>query len=543
MPYPASIDSLAKGSDLVAKVKVLSVEPVVWDRSPLANKFWKVCRAKLKYISVLKGAPESAVSDFLFRSDTPCDKGQAMWIDVGPENYPHYRLKPGHSYILFMSKNGKSELMQVSVRFGLRAWEGFFRAADDSALAPGINVRQAIWNELTKALKSKDAESEKDAVLTLLNLSNNNRGSSCGSDDFARALVISTIFAGEKTPLAACRKPEVLKEILESLGSGSPYCNQSVRMRYLWSKATKPISSWAPWVSPANIAIRPAIPFLIGIADDEKDPKTRAAAILSLGNCQSDSQSAKAIGAKLDSWLVSPCAEVRAAAVYLVADYPKSSKWQSRLLLDSAALVREAAAYSCGITHSEQAISQLAAMLKDPCAEVQASAALSLMAYPVEKVKTVLTANLNNPDYADAFVARLATASPASMRDRLLTVCKKKDPMLSPGNLTTQAIAFQNGLGTSPHYVCISSLMSYLDGLSGAELGKSEYTKYLDAIEAIGVVDPAHTGKVYEILASHNLTDKANAFKKKAQSAQPSIPSIAFEQVERDLASGTLKFK
>jgi hypothetical protein len=86
-------------------------------------------------------------------------------------------------------------------------------------------------------------------------------------------------------------------------------------------------------------------------------------------------------------------------------------------------------------------------------------------------------------------------------------------------------------------------MISYLDSLSGNELQKPNYKVYLDSIEKIGALDPSQTGRVYEILICHKLTTRAAAFRKKAQALQPALRGIAFEQPDRELQAGSLKYK
>ncbi|MFN8553069.1 MAG: HEAT repeat domain-containing protein [Candidatus Obscuribacterales bacterium] len=552
MPYPASIDSLTSAADIVAKVKVLAVTALPSDKnSPLANDFWKVCRAKLKYISVLKGGVTDDQSDFLFRSGTPVEKQPVMWINVGPDNFPHFKLEVGRTYILFIKRsNGK--LTQIASQFGLRSWEGFFEAADDSVVPRGRNPKQTVWDELAKLVhgkapdknshNSQEHAGQQYAALTLLNLSAGSKGVNAGSDDFDRATVVDEIFAKDKRPLAASRNAESLRNILAELGSNSPYLNESTRMRFLWSRASKPISSWSAWDLGSNSGIKPAIPFLLEVADGDYPADVRAAAINCLGNCQTDAKSASLISLNIERWLRSPIARVRAAAALLLVDYP-SQDWLNKILHDREPLVRASGAYCVGVTHSEQWISQLSKMLNDDSAEVQVAAALSLIAFPVDKVKSILVANLKNANFGSGFLARVGYADPAAVKDQLLNECRKPDPMHSPGGLTQQFIAFQNGLATSPHALCLNALIKYLDGLSGLELSKSEYAKYLDEIEKIGAVDPSQTGKVYEVLVTHRLVSRASAFKQRALASQPSLPLIAFEQVDREMQSGSLKMK
>ena len=85
--------------------------------------------------------------------------------------------------------------------------------------------------------------------------------------------------------------------------------------------------------------------------------------------------------------------------------------------------------------------------------------------------------------------------------------------------------------------------MKYLDDTAGAQLSKPEFSKYLDCLEQNSVADSSLTGATYEMLITHRLAQRAAAFKKRAIAAQPTLPPIVFEQPDRLLESGNLKFK
>jgi hypothetical protein len=109
--------------------------------------------------------------------------------------------------------------------------------------------------------------------------------------------------------------------------------------------------------------------------------------------------------------------------------------------------------------------------------------------------------------------------------------------------MTQAGMIFQNGLGTDLHYLCVSALSDYLDGLSGSELQKTEYGKFLDSLESIAAKDPSQTGRVYQMLKVHHLDERAVRFKKRALAAQPTIPPVAFDQVDMELRNKALQYK
>jgi hypothetical protein len=545
MRYPPSIDALAQESDIVVKAKVLSSQAAsVGKDFPLANNFWKIYRAKLQIISCLKGAVTSNNCEFFFRSAEAVDKMPGTGIDVGPENYSHYKLEPGQSYIIFIKKHGsKGMLVQSAEGYGLRSWEGFFNAADDKPLASGLSPSQAVWQELTRSLHGKSEEGQREAAMTLLDLSKEEFRSVSGSNDFKRELVLEAIFGSNGEPPAGCLAAGAMKDFINAIGSSSPYTDNSTQMRYMWTKADKPLSRWSEWpTTPA--AVKAAVPFLIKVADGNFKPDARAQAIYSLGG-RCDVKDASCIKAHLARWLADAQAEVRAAATILSADYgPLPAPQAVHLQADAAASVRAALAYNCGIARSDASIAVLEKLFTDKSEEVRAAAALSLMACPVDKVKAFLAANLDSADFGEGFLARLAAADPITVRDRLLALCKKNEPVQNRLSRMTQAgMIFQNGLGTDLHYLCVSALSDYLDGLSGSELQKTEYGKFLDSLESIAAKDPSQTGRVYQMLKVHHLDERAVRFKKRALAAQPTIPPVAFDQVDMELRNKALQYK
>ncbi len=546
MPYPMTIDKMTGASALAIKAKVISIEPAkAADGNALKSNFWQVYRAKLKLISTLKGKAPADTVDFYYRADLPPAGKPTMWLDAGPENHAHFKLEPGHSYILFAQQtNGKGPLLQVSSNYTLRPWEGFFRAADETPITPGITPAKAVWNELTKQIASKQAEVSQYAALTLLDLSCENNTSS-GTDDYPRAQVLNSLFDSKHEPPLALSSDDFLKTFIASLGTMSPYTRDDYRMRYLWTVADKPMCSWTPWTIKDNVSAKSAVPFLIKIADGKHKPDICAAAILTLGASQHDPKMAEAISAKLPSWLASPQEEIRAAAIILSSDYSTKVMATQRLALmkDASDKVRKAAALSAGLSQDTEAIPQLDKLLSDKAASVRAAAALSLVSFPVDKVKPILLSHLNNHDFGVGFLCRVAMIDPASVKNELLSECQKPRTSMSGVPTTDAQMAFQNGLATDPHALAMRALLKYLDDTAGAQLSKPEFSMYLDCLEQNSVADSSLTGATYELLITHHLAQRAAAFKKRAIAAQPTLPPIVFEQPDRLLETGNLKFK
>ncbi|CAN5599087.1 hypothetical protein BH10CYA1_BH10CYA1_11080 [soil metagenome] len=546
MPYPAKIAQLADQSASVLKVTVISVQPLEWAKSvPLKSHFWTTFHATLKVVSTLKGPSVPAVVDFVYRSDVLSAKAPQMWVNGGPENDAHFKLEPQKSYIIFAKNlDVKNAFIQTVQNPTMRPWEGFFQAADDAPIRAGVTAEQAIWNELTKQLQSKNPSTSAYGAQTLFDLSSDNNSTFDRSNDFSRQSVLDLLFA-TNSPVSALDSDKFLSDLIESVGAFSPYSDESRRMRYLWSRADKPMASWAAFGTADNTAVAAAVPFLVRVADGKHDPQIRAKAISALGLCQKNPKLAATISAKIPGWLSAKEPVMRAAAVFLSADYPIqiAAAQRDKAMHDPVASVRQAAALTAAIARSEASIPQLEKLLVDKDAKVRGTAALALIAFPVPKVTKILASNLSNPDFGVGFLCRLALYDPAAVKEKLLAQCQKKTTQISGVPATDAQMVFQNGLATSPHLLAQRAMLQYLDQLTSAELCKSELVPYLNCMEQFSYNDPSMTGRAYEILISHKLPERAVAFKKRAIAAQPTIPMVAFDQPDMLLRNGALKYK
>ncbi|MBS1954134.1 MAG: HEAT repeat domain-containing protein [Cyanobacteria bacterium SZAS-4] len=558
MPYPAKIAKLADESTVVLKVKVISVQPLEWAKVvPLRSQFWATYHARLNVVSVLKGTSVPTVVDFIYRSDVPAKDAPKAWINCGPENDAHFKLEPQRCYIIFAKKmDVKDAFIQTVQNYTMRPWEGFIHAADDAPIKGSATLNQTIWNELTKQLHDKNASISTYGAQTLLNLSADKTLTFDGSDDFSRKSVLDLLFS-TSSPVAALNSDKFLSDLIQSVGATSPYFDDSRRMRYLWSKADKPMGSWADFGTTNNTAVVAAVPFLIRVADAKHDSEIkhnsevrydseiRAKAISALGLCQTDPRLASMISAELPGWLAAKEPAIRAAAIYLSADYPDkiSAAARDKAMHDMEPSVRQAAAFTAAVTKSDASLPQLEKLLADRDAKVRGTAALALLAFPVPKVTKILHANLSNPDFGLGFLCRLALFDPASVREKLLIQCQKKTTPMSDVPNNDAQIVFQNGIATSPHSLAQRAMLQYLDDRTSGELSKSEFVPYLNCMEQFSYNDPSMTGRAYEILISHRLSERAASFKKRAIAAQPTIPMVAFDQPDMLLRNGELKYK
>ncbi len=513
MPYPPSVAEMADSANIVVKAKVISAQPVKV-KTDLDNDWWIVNEAKLTIISTLKDDGRNNLPKeiaFIYRSDIAPKDTPKMVINVGAENYANFKLQPGRTYIIFAKRTSGTTFRQLSQSYTMRSWEGFFRAANDTATAKGSKIQDVVWSELATLLGSDQADSANYARRTLLELSSGHESSTDGSDDFSRNRVLKAIFSSTGSQNI---EGETLDNLLELLGSASPYISESSIVRYVWSKTKTPIGNWSPFHAvPSGLDVN-AVTFLIKIADGKASAVQRQLAIASLGNCK-NIEASKLIQNKLSSWLSSPIPEIRANAILLACDYPAtiSHDQKIKLLSDKSPEVRQKAANSIAITQDNSCIQFLEKMLKDQSANVKGSVALSLLTFPEDKVKNILAAHITDPDIGTTFVARLASFNLGANKELLLATCKKEKP--SATIATSKCIYFQNALGTLPIGICNGLLIKYLDGLSGVELRNADKSPYVDCIIDNAIELTYQANDVYSLLLTHGLDEKAKAFKTK----------------------------
>lgn len=554
MPYPPGIEKLAQSSELVAKVQVVSTESWTGKKEDtrkfrvLQNPFWDVQRAKLKYISLLKGKAPGSDHYFYYRGSFP-KLVRTITFDESEENYAHYDLRPGKCYLLFINKLGidksSEDLVQAAPNLTLRSWEGFVPCADDAPLPDNISATKAIWTELAKGVASKDADLQYFSAIMLLDYSASTDIGIAGSEDFKRKDVVALLFKDGVQSLPLCRQATKMRSIMEDLAYRSPFMRTDTLMRYAFTGVDKSVSSWASWPVLGNLSVLPALPFLFAVANDINtyDAQTRAHAIACLGGIKSDSAGAAGISKSLSQWLESKDQEVLAKAILLSSEYPVHQKQWHKFAANNDLEVRSSLYCAMGLAKRVQDISVLQKGLKDKDGKVAAAAALGLMVYPAAQVKTVLAANLKDDVFGEGFAAKLAGIDGDLARDELLRICQKPDRTLTGAGMTDKRIAFQNGLGTDTRYLCINALAKYLDNKSSAQLGDKSMQKYLDCLEQTAIKDASQTGSVYELLRTHRLDGRAKTFKKKAMAAQPTLPSICFDQVDMCIKNGATKLK
>lgn len=487
MPYPYTVEHLSKVATLVVKAKVISIEPVKSIKSvPPYSTFWKLKKARLEIISIIKGKPGGKQIDFVYRSDQRRERNNDAIPDMTADNDAHYNLELNKSYILFLSKQANSTTYhQLITNPTTRTWEGFIPAFDDKPIASNLNCSQIIFNELKKQLVSANDKVAQNAAFTLLAMSSTTDfGCDC-TNDYSRKLVMEDIFANDGKPQKALMSAKNLPGFLYSFNIG-PYLRDDQTARYIWTK--QPIfSNWSsfPKVDASNLS--PAIPFLIELANSNQDIKIRRDAIFCLGTGRTNDNIKVKVQPQLKKWLDSKDTGIKSAACLLAADYPELIPASKRieLLKEKNSEIRDAATLFVAVTQiaDEQIVGQLEKGLQDQDSKVKGHSALALVSLPFDKTKKILLTNLRNSDFGTAFLARIATSDPTLVHKELITECSTKIDPSSEVPKNEAQIVFQNALGTNPHYLVRRVISNYLKALPPEELKKRTNAELVDCLK------------------------------------------------------------
>ncbi|MCW5823130.1 MAG: hypothetical protein KIT34_10025 [Cyanobacteria bacterium TGS_CYA1] len=487
MPYPYTVERLSKDAALVVKAKVLSIEPVKSVKSmPTYSTFWKLKKARLEIISSIKGKPGGKQIDFVYRSDQRRERNNDAIPDMTADNDAHYNLELNKSYILFLTKQANSTTYhQLITNPTTRSWEGFIPAFDDKPVVSSLNCPQIIFNELKKQLVSANDNVAQNAAFALLAMSSTTDfGCDC-TNDYSRKLVMQDIFANKGMPHKALTSAKNLPGFLYSFNIG-PYLREDQTARYIWTK--QPIfSNWSssPKVDSSNLI--PAIPFLIELANSNREMKIRRDAIFCLGTGRTNNNIKVKVQPQLKKWLESKETGIKSAACLVAADYPELIPAPKRmeLLKDNYSEIRDAATLFVAVTQiaDEQTVGQLEKGLQDQDSKVKGHSALALVSLPIDKTKKILLNNLRNSDFGTAFLARIAALDPALVHKELVTECNTKTDPSSEVPKNEAQIFFQNALGTNPHYLVRRAVSNYLKALPPEELKKKSNAELVDCLK------------------------------------------------------------
>ena len=265
-----SLTELVKQSDLICKVVAISSE--LAKQSPYRPvQGFEVLSTRLDVVEVYKGAVEGKkLREISFVHYAPVANGMGrMYM---PQNY---ELEAGRAYILFAKKSEKEGVFhQLWENHKTKEDQGLVRAADD--LPQGKRpIREVLWRELTKSLKSTHRE---DRIYAIRQLDEMGGGGYDKLKHFDRIATLQTL-----APLAHSQDEEIATLVIRAIGSRNPYLDPGGAPNWLASIGKGHLPGFARWEVPKRVPASDFWKMLAEIADSDRPPTVRALAIRALG--------------------------------------------------------------------------------------------------------------------------------------------------------------------------------------------------------------------------------------------------------------------
>jgi hypothetical protein len=485
------LDGLVKESDVIFKGTVVSSVKTV-DDSFKRYPSWAVFATRMKIVSVIKGALAEQEVEFRHYDDDP---GPPQGRMFAPQ---HYHFVAGRSYIVFAKATQTPGVLRPIQDFHRgKEDQGQVLAADDKPVAPGADVKQAIWHELTQLLSGEKPADVNYAIAQLHSMSNADRFD--GTSDFERGKVLTVL-----APLIVHKQSSVALAAIGAIGSRSPYLHED----YMGWLATIGKGTLLPrghakfpdnWNNADACKLRAP---LLEAADKGTTTAVRSRAIRALGLCKDPS-----LLEPLRRWSNDPAPEIRAAAAMLWCDFPgdEAHEQLTRMAGDADASVRRSVAAALGCLQSPELLRVLEALLRDKDDQVRTVAAMSAVSFDPKVTAELLRAFRNDPDFRASFIDALALADPKPYLDDLAKIVLAND---------TPKLQF---VAQMPVYTSWQILKAELETRPAAELAGGGLDKYLDALDQPPDIGSGPFQEMYQFYWERGMKDRAARFREKAR--------------------------
>jgi HEAT repeat protein len=491
VPAAMPLDDLIKEAPVICKVTAISSDEV-GDDSFRKLGGWAVFSTRLRVITVLKGEGVAEEIEFRHYDHDPKFNGGYMYA---PQ---HYRFEQGAHYILFAKPTNKAGIYRpLWDSHRSREDQGRLNAADNAAIE-GKDVRAAIWNELTKQLKS-DQPAQIVYAIRQLNAMSGAASAYDSTKDFARPDVLKLI-----APLIEHARADVASAAISAVAGRSPY-HDGVNMGWLATVGKGKLlgrghGTYADkWDNPDA---RAELTRLLNVADKGATAALRAQAIRAMGLCKDES-----ILKQLSNWCADTAPEIRSAAAQLWADFPspEAERELSRLASDTDATVRRSVAVAIAYSQSREMLPVLTTLLKDKNEAIRTAAGISLISFEAKDAADILKTFVKEPDFHATFVNALALDDPKPWLDDLAEIVSNNlEPKL---HLVSQM----------PVYTSWQILKADMESRPATELASGKLDKYLDALDVPPNIGSGPFQEMYRMYREKGLNDRAAQFRVKAK--------------------------
>ena len=503
---PLSLEKLTAEADLVFKGTAVSSEPVQdeWFKS-IAG--FAAEETEFSVISVPKGDSLGATLRFRHYDESTRPQGR-MFQPL------YYHFKVGRTYLVFAKRSGSAGVFrQFQANHKMKNDQGVLLCPDaEPATATSVGV--AVWEELTRMLKSADATNVAYAIRQLDQMGGR-RDNFGDTQDFDRTNVVQAIHG-----LITSADAMVAQAAIAAVGSHNPYMSEERTMHWLATvgRADIPGVGKMDWQM-KNTGGELYWSELVALADSKAATETRAMAIQALGLVRAPS-----LKQPIARWLDDPAPAIRAAATLLLGDFPgrESCGRIAALAEDAAPEVRECVGRAAGFGQQVYAANTLAKLLADKEVKVRTTAAMSLLSFsPKNKtIAGIFRANLDNEEFKPMFLIALAREKPADYLDGLASAVEKNT---SPKNFWG---------GQIPAFAAWEILFRYLQGQPPETLKSGKLDRYLNAMEKVGNYSSSEPRDIYAFYLQHGMTERAEKFRATAKKAASYDLDYYFKEVD-----------
>ena len=506
-----SVEELAADADVIFKGKAVSSGLVddAWFK-PLSG--FVARETGFTVISVLKGDPSGGSLRFRHYDASPQPEGRIFQ----PQ---HYRFVIGRDYLVFAKRSENAgSYRQCRANHTARPDQGVLLCSDDQPVV-ARKVKEAIWSELNRLLKSSTAGDAEYAIGQL-------DGMSGGGPEFARTRDFDRTNAlSAIRPLMAASNSKVALAAITAVGSYNPYMSDERALYWLAAVASAEIPGIGKMGSKVkNVGGELYWKELTALADSGAAGEIRASAVRALGLVREP-----ALENSIGRWLTDRAVAVRASATLLLADFPgrETGTRLTGLANDAAPEVRIGVAHAAGFGQRVELGDVLAKMLNDEEPGVREAAAMSLLSCSPTNVAIagVFRANLGNEEFKPLFLLALARDNPADYLDGLAAAVEQK----------TEPRHFWGG--QIPAFTAWEILFKYLQALPPPTVSSGKMDRYLDAMEKVGNYSSSEPRDIYAFYLQRGMVERARRYREGARKGVSYDLDYHFKQVDENPAS------
>lgn len=503
---------IVEEADVIVKAIAVSSNPIEdeWFKN---YQGYVTFGTEMAVVSVIKGGPLAGKIVFHHYGYDPDYKGGYAFA---PQLYD---FKPGRPYIVFAKKTDRQGVLrQLWNNHNNKADQGAFLAADKKAVDTNQPVKQIVWNELNKLLKSAASDDVVYAIRQLDEMSNLHSWHNL--QDFDREKVLEVI-----APLLASADEKIATRAIQAVAQASPYRSDNETVFWLASVGKGTFHGIGKRdASVKNTEGRRYWKELAAVADGDAPLSVRALAIRALGRTGESGVFEAAC-----RWTGDPDPLIRKSAAILLADFPgpKTLQILEGLSRDKAFGVRVGVARAIGFGQFAELLPVLEGLLKDDVADVRTAAALSLKSFGPVEAGEILKANRNHPDFRSVYVNTLAEKNPKPYLEDLAEIIEKR---LEPPNFWG---------GRIPYVLSWDILFKYLGGQNADTVRSGKFDKYLDALEGAKFHGSSEPRDLYKFYVTRGMAERARKFRAKCNETVSFNMEIYFERVDKEYGRGS----